>query len=107
MPSIARKGDEVLGTCFQAGHGHGNPPQACTGTITGGSGDTFNVAEVARKGDTVQLNCTARHTTTITGGSSSVFVNSIECARLGDAVGNGSDFIGSINSASSNAFAGG
>lgn len=113
MSAIARIGDSVSGTCFQPGHGNFNPPQSTTGTITGGSSDTLNNSGVARNGDSVALNCIdtrtglpTGHTTTITSGSSTVKVNSIEAARVGDSVGNGSDFSGSINSGSANTNAG-
>lgn len=107
MPAIARINDEVSGTCFQPGHGKGNPPQVCTGTIEEGSEDTLNSLGIARRGDSVQLNCIANHKTTITGGSSTVFVNRIAVARLGDSVGTGDDFEGSITSCSTDTNAGG
>lgn len=103
--AIARLGDTVSGICYQPGHGKGNPPQACSGTITGGSTDTLNDKRIARKGDSVQLNCNQNHTTTISGGSEKVFVNGIAIARIGDSVGT-SDFIGTIDSGSSNTFSG-
>ena len=106
MAALARINDDVSGTCFQPGHGKGNPPQNCTGKITGGSGDTLNVSGIARKDDAVQLNCNQNHTTTITGGSSTVFVNGKNVARVGDRVGNGSDFEGTITSGSFNTFSG-
>lgn len=105
MASIARIGDEVSGTCFQPGHGKGNPPQVCTGTITGGSENTFNTSNVARLGDSVQLKCNQNHTTTISGCSSKVFTNGKGVARIGDSVGSG-DFVGTITSGSSNTFSG-
>lgn len=106
MSSLARQGDSVSGVCFQPGHGRGNPPQSCSGIITGSSGDTNNVSGVARKGDSVQLYCNRNHTTSISGGSSTVFVNGIPAARVGDAVGNGGDFSGSITGGSSDSNAG-
>jgi len=113
MASIARIGDSVQGTCKQPGHANFNPPQTTTGTITGGSSDTFNSSGLARKGDSVALNCIdtrtglpTGHTTTITEGLSTVKVNNIQLARVGDKVGNDSDFTGSISAGSSNTNAG-
>lgn len=106
MTTVARKGDSVSGVCYQPGHGRRNPPQYCTGAIIGESGDISNNSGLARKGDLVQLYCNQNHQTIISDGSPTVFVNGIPVARLGDSVGNGSDFSGVVTGGSSDTFAG-
>lgn len=95
MPAIARKGD----TC--TGHG-GWPSRACDGA----SSDVFvNGIEVHRQGDHWVTHCNAEpecHDSTLSSGSSKVFINGKQCGRVGDPVACGS----AIASGSSNVFAG-
>lgn len=99
MPAVARIGDS-------ASTGH-----ACTGvtTITSPSTNVFaNSKGVERKGDPTVVHTIlvgtvcVPHVETIKAGSSSVFVNGIPCARIGDACD-----AGAIISGSPNVFAGG
>lgn len=99
MPAVARIGDS-------ASTGH-----ACTGvtTITSPSTNVFaNSKGVERKGDPTVVHTIlvgtvcVPHVETIKAGSSSVFVNGIPCARVGDACD-----AGAIISGSPNVFAGG
>jgi len=98
MPAVARIGDSTT-----TGHG-------CTGvtTVTSPSQNVFaNNRGVERKGDptvvhTIGPPCVP-HVDVIKAGSSSVFVNGIPCARVGDAT----DVGGAIISGSPNVFAGG
>lgn len=113
MAAIARIGDTVSGTCFQPNHGKGNPPQACTGTIEEGSDNTLNVTGISRIGDSVALDCIdtrtgapTGHKTTIKSGLSTVVINGKNIARVGDSVGDGSDFSGTITNGSENTNAG-
>ena len=99
MPAVARIGDST-----STGH-------PCTGvtTITGPSSNVFaNSKGVERKGDPTVVHTIlvgtvcVPHVETIKAGSSSVFVNGIPCARVGDACD-----AGAIISGSGNVFAGG
>jgi uncharacterized Zn-binding protein involved in type VI secretion len=103
MSALARIGDKCSGICRLPGH---SPQFVTNAEIVGGSDDVKNSLGAARLGDTVNINCSRNHTTTITEASSKVFVNGIAVAREGDSVGTGADFEGTITEGSSNTNAG-
>ena len=96
MPPVSRLGD--LGT------GHGCYPPT---TISSASGDVYtNSIGTARKDDSLIPHAcpdTPPHGRAIKSGSSSVFVNSRDCTRIGDPI----DCGGNVAEGSGNVFAGG
>ena len=96
MPAVTRKGDKCTG--------HGGWPARVNDTA---SPDVFvNSIAVHREGDHWVKHCNAKpscHDSTLASGSSTVFINSKQCGRVGDPVACGSK----VAAGSSNVFAGG
>lgn len=92
MPSAARLKDTVAGTTAgeHSGHIPPHPPQAFAGEITGGCARTVRVngrpSAVAGSTTVEWDGCCGSSTGTVAVGSSTVRMNGISAARVGDAL---------------------
>ena len=96
MPAITRIGDADVIHCSVPTRAAGSPDVFVNGIAVSRQGDA-NTTHMKNPPD-----CDVPHSTSITTGSTTVFVNSKGCGRVGDATG-----CTSVDAGSPNVFAGG